>query len=305
MNPDMKKSVGMKWLLAGLAAGMAVCAAGRHRSDIMPKDLLQSVDGENQAVRDSTVIMAGSTSMEQFANKAAESFMTRYPEITVTVQFTGSSAGVEAVLTGRADIGNSSRNLKEKETASGAVGHVVAMDGIAVITGTGNRIHALTVEQLSALYTGRVRNWQEIGGSDMPVVTVGREAGSGTRSTFEELLGIRDLCSYANELDSAGAVMARVAATPGAIGYVSFDILDDTVCALSIDGIEAAAENVETGTYLLWQPYILVTNGELKKQKDSVQKFFAYLWSEEGRQLIGEAGLIVPKRMDYRKQDGA
>lgn len=301
----MKKSVGMKWLLAGLAAGMAVCAAGRHRSDIMPKDLLQSVDGENQAVRDSTVIMAGSTSMEQFANKAAESFMTRYPEITVTVQFTGSSAGVEAVLTGRADIGNSSRNLKEKETASGAVGHVVAMDGIAVITGTGNRIHALTVEQLSALYTGRVRNWQEIGGSDMPVVTVGREAGSGTRSTFEELLGIRDLCSYANELDSAGAVMARVAATPGAIGYVSFDILDDTVCALSIDGIEAAAENVETGTYLLWQPYILVTNGELKKQKDSVQKFFAYLWSEEGRQLIGEAGLIVPKRMDYRKQDGA
>lgn len=301
----MKKSVGMKWLLAGLAAGMAVCAAGRHRSDIMPKDLLQSVDGENQAVRDSTVIMAGSTSMEQFANKAAESFMTRYPEITVTVQFTGSSAGVEAVLTGRADIGNSSRNLKEKETASGAVGHVVAMDGIAVITDTGNRIHALTVEQLSALYTGRVRNWQEIGGSDMPVVTVGREAGSGTRSTFEELLGIRDLCSYANELDSAGAVMARVAATPGAIGYVSFDILDDTVCALSIDGIEAAAENVETGTYLLWQPYILVTNGELKKQKDSVQKFFAYLWSEEGRQLIGEAGLIVPKRMDYRKQDGA
>lgn len=301
----MKKSVGMKWLLAGLAAGMAVCAAGRHRSDIMPKDLLQSVDGENQAVRDSTVIMAGSTSMEQFANKAAESFMTRYPEITVTVQFTGSSAGVEAVLTGRADIGNSSRNLKEKETASGAVGHVVAMDGIAVITDTGNRIHALTVEQLSALYTGRVRNWQEIGGSDMPVVTVGREAGSGTRSTFEELLGIRDLCSYANELDSAGAVMARVAATPGAIGYVSFDILDDTVCALSIDGIKAAAENVETGTYLLWQPYILVTNGELKKQKDSVQKFFAYLWSEEGRQLIGEAGLIVPKRMDYRKQDGA
>ena len=301
----MKKNIGMKWLFAGLAAGMAVCAAGRLRSDITPKDLLQSVDGENQAVRDSTVIMAGSTSMEQFANKAAESFMARYPEITVTVQFTGSSAGVEAVLTGRADIGNSSRNLKEKETASGAVEHVVAMDGIAVITDTGNRIHALTVEQLSALYTGRVRNWQEIGGSDMPVVTVGREAGSGTRSTFEELLGIRDLCSYANELDSAGAVMARVAATPGAIGYVSFDILDDTVCALSIDGIEAAAENVETGTYLLWQPYILVTNGELKKQKDSVQKFFAYLWSEEGRQLIGEAGLIVPKRMDYRKQDGA
>ena len=129
-------------------------------------------------------------------------------------------------------------------------------------------------------------------------MTVGREAGSGTRSTFEELLGIRDLCSYANELDSAGAVMARVAATPGAIGYVSFGILDDTVCALAIDGIEAEVENVETGAYLLWQPYIMVTDGEINEQKDSVQRFFAYLWSEEGSQLIRKAGLIVPKSVD-------
>ncbi len=298
MNPGMNQRIRSILLLAAITAVISSGAAGCVRGNGTPEDLLESVGGENKAALDSTVIMAGSTSMEQFANMAAESFMDRYSEMTVTVQFTGSSAGVEAVLAGRADIGNSSRDLKEKERASGAVAHVVAMDAIAVITDRGNKIPSLTVEQLSELYTGSVRNWQEIGGSDIPVVTVGREAGSGTRSTFEELLGIRDLCSYANELDSAGAVMARVAATPGAIGYVSFGILDDTVCVLAIDGIEAEVENVETGAYLLWQPYIMVTDGEINEQKDSVQRFFAYLWSEEGSQLIRKAGLIVPKSVD-------
>lgn len=244
--------------------------------------------------------------MEQFANLAAEGFMARYPELTVLVQFTGSSAGVEAVLAGRADIGNSSRSLREKEKASGAVEHMVALDGIAVITDTGNQVHSLTTEQLSDLYTRKVQNWQEVGGSDLPVVTVGREAGSGTRSTFEELLGVRDQCSYANELDSAGAVMARVAMTPGAVGYVSFAVLDDTVYALSIDGMEATAENVSTGSYRLWQPCIMVTDGELGEQKEPVQRFFAYLWSEEGMELIRSAGLVAPSKLcEWRKDDRA
>lgn len=289
----MKKKI-KKLLLLLMAAGILTGTAGCGGRGVMPGEARQSMENENKRARDSTIMIAGSTSMEQFANLAAEGFMSRYPETTVMVQFTGSSAGVEAVLAGRADVGNSSRSLKEKEKASGAVEHVVALDGIAVITDTENQVHALTTGQLSDLYTGKVRNWQEIGGSDLPVVTVGREAGSGTRSTFEELLGIKDLCGYANELDSAGAVIARVAMTPGAVGYVSFTLLDDTVCAVSIDGIEATAENVRTGAYRLWQPYIMVTDGEIGMQKEAVKKFFTYLWSEEGRELIRTAGLIVP-----------
>lgn len=278
-------------LLIGVSEILSGCGSAAGTD---PAGLLQAVEEENKAATDSMVIMAGSTSMERFANMAAESFMSFYPEITVTVEFTGSSAGVEAVLAGRADIGNSSRNLKEEEKASGAVENIVAIDGIAVVTDRANRVTELTEEQLAGIYTGRIRNWSEVGGADMAVVVVGREAGSGTRSMFEERLGIRELCRYANELDSAGGVMARVASTPGAIGYVSLEVLDDTVGTLSINGAEASEENVKTGSYLLYQPFIMVTDGEISEQKKSVQKFFNYLYSENGRQLIGAAGLAVP-----------
>ena len=193
-----------------------------------------------------TVVMAGSTSMEKFANMLAECYREANPGVTVTAEFTGSSAGVQAVLSGRADIGLSSRTLTTAEEASGAAAYVIAMDGIAVITDRDNPVTALTTKQLADIYTGQIRDWQELGGRKQPIVVAGREAGSGTRSAFEELLGIEDRCYYANELDSEGAMLARIASTPGAVGYVSFDVLNDTVHALSLDGVEAAAERVKT-----------------------------------------------------------
>lgn len=290
----MRKNIKMKSILICTLIGLSWTLDGCGRAAGMDAGgLLQAVKNENQAARDGTIIMAGSTSMEQLANMAAESFMAKYPEITVTVEFTGSSAGVESVLAGRADIGNTSRNLKEEEKASGAVENIVAIDGIAVITDHANLVTSLTAEQLAGIYTGRIRNWRELGGRDLPIVTAGREAGSGTRSTFEQLLGIRDICLYANELDSAGAVLARVAAAPGAIGYVSFEVLDDTVAVLDIDGIEATEENVKAGDYFFWQPFIMVTDGEITGQREEVRKFFDYLHSEEGRELIQAAGLIA------------
>ena len=125
-------------------------------------------------------------------------------------------------------------------------------------------------------------------------MVVGREAGSGTRGAFEELLGIEDACAYANELDSTGAVMAKVASTPGAIGYVSLDVLDDTVIALSIDGVDATEENIKGGTYALCRPFVMATNGEISAQSDAVQTLFAYLQSDEGKDLIKTVGLIIP-----------
>lgn len=242
-----------------------------------------------------TIVMAGSTSMEKFADMLAERFMEAHPGVTVTAEFTGSSAGVQAVLSGRADIGICSRNLTAAEQAAGAAAYVVALDGIAVITDAMNPVTALTREQLADIYTGRIRNWEEVGGRPQPVVVVGREAGSGTRCAFEELAGIRDLCRYGNELDSEGAVLARVAATPGAVGYVSFDVLDDTVRALSIDGAEATEEKVETGEYLFSRSFLLVTKGAVREQKETVQAVFALLQGPEGRELIRAAGLIVPE----------
>lgn len=243
-----------------------------------------------------TVVMAGSTSMEKFANMLAECYREGHPGVTVTAEFTGSSAGVQAVLSGRADIGLSSRALTTAEEASGAAAYVIAMDGIAVITDRDNPVTALTTKQLADIYTGQIRDWQELGGRKQPIVVAGREAGSGTRSAFEELLGIEDRCYYANELDSEGAMLARIASTPGAVGYVSFDVLNDTVHALSLDGVEAAAERVKTGSYPLCRSFLLVTKGALEEQSRQVQEIFAYLQTEEGGKLMRDAGLIVPKR---------
>ena len=248
---------------------------------------------EGNADLSGSISMSGSTSMETFANALCESFMNLYPNVTVTAEFTGSSAGIESVLSGACDIGNSSRNLSEDEIAAGAVENIVAIDGIAVVTDPANTVSDLTKDQLVSIYTGEVTNWSEFGGESMPIIVIGREAGSGTRSAFEEILEIEDQCAYANELDSTGAVMARVASTPGAIGYISLDVLDDSVKALTLDGVEATAENIQAGSYFLSRPFVMATNGEISAQNELVQALFDYVYSEEGQELVSSVGLIT------------
>lgn len=251
------------------------------------------VEAEN-AELSGKISMAGSTSMEKLANAAAESFMAKYPGVTVTAEFTGSGAGIEAVLAGSVDIGNSSRNLKDEEKNGGAVENIVAIDGIAVVTDSANTVADLSKEQLVDIYTGKIRNWKEVGGAEQAIVVVGREAGSGTRGAFEELLEIEDMCTYANELDSTGAVMAKVAATPGAIGYVSLDVVDDTVKAMMLGGVEATEANIKAGEYFLCRPFVMATKGEVMQQSAAVQEFFAWLSSDEGKEVIKAVGLIIP-----------
>ena len=240
-----------------------------------------------------SVSMSGSTSMEKLANAVAESFMEKYPHVTVTAEFTGSSAGIESVLAGSVDIGNSSRNLKDDEKSAGAVENIVAIDGIAVVADPANKVEDLTKDQLVSIYTGETKNWSEVGGDDQAIVVVGREAGSGTRGAFEELLDIADACVYANELDSTGAVMAKVASTPGAIGYVSLDVVDDSVKALKLDGVDATEENIKAGNYALSRPFVMATKGEISEQKTEVQALFDYLTSDEDKALIKSVGLIT------------
>lgn len=247
---------------------------------------------ENKEVSGS-ISMAGSTSMEKLANAAAESFMEKYPEVVVTAEFTGSSAGVEAVLSGSVDIGNSSRALKDSEKEAGAVENIVAIDGIAVVTDPANPVKGLTKEQLCDIYTGKIKNWSEVGGSDSAIIVVGREAGSGTRGAFEEILEIEDTCVYANELDSTGAVMAKVASTPGAVGYVSLDVVNETVAALELGGAAPTVENIKAGEYFLSRPFVMATKGEISQQSEAVQALFEYLGSEEGKEVVQAVGLIT------------
>lgn len=287
----MKNRENKIWAFIGacvLAVG-SLTACGSEQTGGSSVSTVQS----DQAALSGSIQMVGSTSMEKLSNALSEAFMEKYPGVTVTAEFTGSSAGVEAVNNKTADIGNSSRNLKEEEKEAGAVENIVAIDGIAVCVDPSNTVTGLTKDQLIQIYNGTVTNWSEVGGADAPVVVVGREAGSGTRGAFEELLGLEDLCKYANELDSTGAVMAKVASTPGAVGYISLDALDGSVSALALDGVEATADNIKAGSYCLSRPFVMATKGEIAQQSELVQAWFDFVLGAEGQEIVANTGLIT------------
>ncbi len=239
-----------------------------------------------------SISMVGSTSMEKFATALSEVFMEKYPSVTVQAEFVGSGAGIEAVTNGSADIGNSSRNLKDEEKAKGVAENIVAIDGIAVVSDPANTVDNLTKDQLINIYNGTTTNWKELGGADQPIVVIGREAGSGTRTAFEELLKLEDACKYSNELDSTGAVMAKAASTPGSIGYVSLDVLDDSVKTMKLESIDPTPENIKAGSYFLSRPFVMATKGEISEQSDLVKALFDYIYSDEGKDLVKAVGLI-------------
>lgn len=293
---------------AGILAVTALVACGNGDAATAQPSAVESSAAESTVAESSaaapaetttdlsgSISMVGSTSMEKLANALSEAFMEEHPDVTVTAEFVGSGAGIEAVTNGTADIGNSSRSLKDEEKAAGVVENVVAIDGIAVCVDPANEVADLTKEQLTNIYNGTVTNWKEVGGADEPIIVIGREAGSGTRGAFEELVDLVDGCKYANELDSTGAVIAKVASTPGAIGYASLDALDDSVKALSLEGVEATAENIKAGNYFLSRPFVMATKGEISEQNDLVQAWFDFVLGDEGQQVASEVGLITVK----------
>ena len=272
----------------GLAA-LAGCGTGSSSSAD------GSANGGASKELSGKIQLAGSTSMEKMCGALMEAFMEEYPNITVTTEYTGSGAGIESVTSGAVDIGNSSRALSDKEKSAGIEENVVAIDGIAMITDKNNKVTNVTKQQLTDIYTGKITNWKDLGGSDEAIVVIGREAASGTRGAFEELLDVKNKCAYAQELDSTGAVLAKVAATPGAIGYVSLDVVDKTVTALQLDGVDATEANIKAGKYTLSRPFVMATKGAVSSQSELVQAWFDFVKSEAGQKVIKGVGLILPE----------
>lgn len=303
MKKNVKSTVALMSAVILAMGGLTACGNGDEANTQTSSNETQSnatVVSSEVASAETTdlsgsIQMVGSTSMEKLSNALAEAFMEMYPDVNVTAEFVGSGAGIEAVNNGTTDIGNSSRNLKDEEKANGAVENIVAIDGIAVCVDPTNTVTNLTKQQLTDIYTGTVTNWSEVGGADAPIVVIGREAGSGTRGAFEEILKVEDACAYANELDSTGAVMAKVASTPGAIGYVSLDVVDDSVIAVSLEGVEATAENIKAGNYFLSRPFVMATKGEISEQSELVQEWFEFVLGEQGQEIASNVGLITVK----------
>jgi phosphate transport system substrate-binding protein len=241
-----------------------------------------------RGVSDREIIIAGSTSIEPFADKWAEVYMEKYPNTIVNVQGGGSSAGIQAAETGVADIGTCSRELKPEEKDLKEI--IVAYDGLAIIVHSTNKIDNLTIEQIKQIFAGQIRNWQELGGKDKVITVVTREEGSGTRGAFQELVMKKErIFKGAIVQDSNGTVREIVANDPNAIGYISLGLVNDKVKSLSLDGIIANDENIITKIYSLIRPFLFVTKNT---PTGEVKNFIDFVLSQEGQKLIREEGLI-------------
>ena len=290
----MKKVISIA-LIAMLVVAMAGCSQSQPAPTAAPAETAAQTAAAPQieapAALSGTVATDGSTSMEKVIGALGEAFMEANSGVNFTYNPTGSGSGITAVSEGRCDIGLSSRALKDSEVESGLVGTVLAYDGIAVIVNPANTVEDLDIETIAKIYTGEITNWSEVGGADAEIVLVGREAGSGTRSGFEELTETVDKCKYRQELTSTGDVITAVAQNPDAIGYASLASVKDSVKALKVAGVTPTEETVKDGTYLIQRPFVLVTK-EGVELSPVAQAFFDYATKGQANDIITASGVV-------------
>lgn len=286
---DKKEKYKMKKLFAmalALAMTLSLTACGGNGGNEAPA-------GNETAALSGTINLDGSTSMEKVVKILAESFNETYPDVTINYNGSGSGAGITAAIDGTADLGLSSRELKDAETAKGAVAHVVALDGVAVVVNPENPVSDLTVEQIAKLFIGEITNWSELGGNDAPVAALGREPGSGTRGAFEEIVGVEDACVYKSEYSSTGDVIGNVASNPNAIGYASLSSVDERVKAVAVNGVACTEDTVKDGSFAIQRPFLAVTK-EGAQLSGAAEAFLNYAMSAEVAELIAAAGAVSP-----------
>jgi phosphate transport system substrate-binding protein len=239
-----------------------------------------------------TLTLAGSTSVQPFAEKWAEAYHAKQPNIDIHVQGGGSTAGVKAAETGAAQIGTCSRELKPEEAA---VLHqtVVARDAETVIVHPSNPVSDLTTDQVRGIYAAEIKNWKEVGGPDKKITVVTREQGSGARGAFEELvMKDKQIASSALVQDSQGAVRQMVSTDPAAVGYVSHGVVDASVKGVKLNGVAASEETVLAGKYSAVRPFLFLTKGQ---PTGAARDFIDWVLGPEGQAIARKEGLVSPK----------
>ena len=238
-----------------------------------------------------TISIAGSTTVLPVAQAAAEEYMNQHSNADIQVSGGGSGVGATSVIGGTSDIGMLSRDLKASEKEGNTLKEfVVGKDGIALVGHPSNTVSDLSLEQVKAIYQGTITNWKDVGGADSEIVLIGRDSSSGTREFFTEfVLDKEDAAKEMQELNSNGAVAQAVSITPGAIGYVSLEYVDDSLKAFSIGGVAPTVDNVISGIYEINRPLLMVTNGE---PEGLAADYLAFILSEEGQQILKDSGFI-------------
>lgn len=242
-----------------------------------------------------TITISGSTSVGPLTEKLADKYKQKNANVNIEVNQIGSSAGITNATSGVSQIGMSSRDLKDGEKANGLEETIVAYDGIVVVTHPSNKVKDLTMEQVKQIFTGEIRNWKELGGNDMEIVVVSREDGSGSRDAFQEIVGYSsgELIREAIVASGNGNIKTTVATNKHAVGFISFEYIDDSISTLKINGVEATAENVLQQKYSLSRPFLFVHKEE--HFTAAGQQFIDYILSPDGQAIVSEAGAIRVK----------
>ena len=296
----MKKFLALLMAATLMMAVLAGCGGTNNGGNNAAGNTTNNSTTENTGAEDNTgdttalsgtVNTDGSTSMKDVMGVLIETYGEIQKDVTVNYSGTGSGAGIEAVLAGNVDIGLSSRALKPEEEEKGAVGHTVALDGVAIVVNPASGVEDLSVEQIAQIFKGEITNWSELGGEDAEIAVLGREDGSGTRSAFEEIVGVDGECKYTNEYSSTGDVIGNVASNPNAIGYASLSAVDDSVVAVSVNGVAPTEETVADGSFPIQRPFVIVTV-EGTELSAAAQAFLDYAMSAEVADIIAAAGAV-------------
>jgi len=250
------------------------------------------------AKNDKSIQIKGSDTMVNLGQAWAELFMEKNPSDFVAVTGGGSGTGLSSLISGTCDIAMSSRNIKAKEIVLAQKKGVnpneikVALDGLAVVVNPKNPIEKLTMDQLAGIFTGRIKNWKELGGTDMPIVVISRDTSSGTYETFHTLImGKEQMAANVEYVNSNPQAHTRVKTTKGAIAYVGIGFVDANVKALKIDGILPTKKTISSGAYPLSRPLFLFTNG-FPKLGSTTHKFSAFYLTEKGQEIIEAKGFV-------------
>lgn len=278
---SLKRLLSLAAALA-LTLGLTACRAGRPNHAAKPS-----------GGRSDSVILLGSTSMEAIMGALAEQFGQEHQGVTISVEGGGSGAGVEAAANGTAHIGLASRELREEERSKGITGTTLALDGIAIIVNADNPVSNLTMEQIAAIYTGQISNWSQVGGAQLAIAAVGREAGSGTREGFESITGTGNACVLSQAPTSNGAVIQSVRSNPHAIGYVSLSTAEGQkgIKILAVEGVLPSEDTIQAGAYPIQRPFLLITRQgtDLTPQ---AQAFLDWATSAAAASLIRSQGAV-------------
>jgi phosphate transport system substrate-binding protein len=236
--------------------------------------------------------IAGSTTVQPIVTKAAEVYESEHPDIRIGVQGGGSGTGIRMAGEGSVAIGASSRELKDAEKKEHPELKVtpIAIDCITIVVHPSNPIRNLSKGQIRDIFAGKITNFNEVGGPDRRIVVVIREDGSGTRSTFEELvMNKNDTTNAALQKPASGAIRFTVAGNQNAIGYIGIGYVDSTIKTVAVDGTAPTEENIKAGKYPLSRKLYLLTKGE---PKGEAKDFIDYILSDEGQSLVKEEGFI-------------